>query len=93
MRDFTLLSLMVLSSLSLAGCHPDRKGLRDHFRDVSLYNLPDLVYARELSEQGIEPFATAVDSLKKMAGNTMMQGSFSVMHKKKIPPSGDKHDY
>ena len=43
--------------------------------------------------QGVEPFATAVDSLKKMAGRAMMQGSFSVMQKKMMPPSGDKHDY
>ncbi len=77
----------------MAGCHPNGKTSRDQFRDVSLYDLPDLVHARELSEQGIEPFATAVDSLKKMADRAMMQGSFSVMQKKKMPPSGDKHDY
>jgi hypothetical protein len=93
MRNLTVLILTFLLFCSLTGCNPNGKAARDNFRDISLYERTDLEHARELSEQGVEPFAIAVDSLKVMADRVMRLGPFSVIQKKKIPPSGDKHDY
>jgi hypothetical protein len=93
MRNLTVLILTFILFCSLTGCNSNGKAPRDRFRDISLYDRTDLEHARELSEQGVEPFTTAVDSLKMMADRAMRLGHFSVIQKKKIPPSGDKHDY
>lgn len=93
MKNSTVLLSTLLCLLLAAGFTPTDTASRDHLPDISLYNRADMVQARKLSERGIEPFAIAVDSLKMMADKAMKMGPFSVMQKKKIPPSGDKHDY
>ncbi len=87
-----MVSTLLWFILSTA-CNPTGTASRDDSQDISLYNRADLAYARNLSERGVEPFATALDSLKIMADKAMMLGPFSVMQKKMMPPSGNKHDY
>lgn len=91
MRSFVVISslLMIFS----AGCNSIETTSGDQLPDISLYERTGLEKARELSGRGVEPYATALDSLKKRADRAMEVGPFSVMQKNMTPPSGDKHDY
>ncbi len=91
MRNLTVLISTLF--LLITGCNPTGTASRDHLPEIPLYNSANMVHAREMSDHGVEPFTTAVDSLKKMADRAMMLGPFSVMQKKMMPPSNDKHDY
>ena len=93
MKNIKVLVWTCLWLISAIGCNPAEKNPMDHFRDISMYDRTDLVHARELANRGIEPFVTAVDSLKMAADRAMLLGPFSVMQKNMTPPSGDKHDY
>ena len=42
---------------------------------------------------GDKDLAAAVEALRKQADKALKAGPFSVMDKKDVPPSGDKHDY
>ena len=60
---------------------------------LTLYDEEQLVTARAKAEVGVAPYAEAVDSLKQRANQLLAMESPSVMQKKMMPPSGDKHDY
>jgi len=93
MKNLTIIFPILLLLIISAGCSSDGKNSRTQLPDISLYDRDDLEKARKLAKQGVDPFSTAVDSLKMAADKAMMQGPFSVMQKKMTPPSGDKHDY
>jgi len=48
---------------------------------------------RARAAAGDKDLAAAVDDLRKQADKALKAGPFSVMDKKDVPPSGDKHDY
>jgi len=87
-----LIPTLVLFIIS-DGCGSNGKTTSGTLPDISMYDLADLEKARKMAKQGVDPFSTAVDSLKIAADKAMMQGPFSVMQKSMVPPSGDKHDY
>ena len=60
---------------------------------LTLYDEEQLVTARAKAEVGVAPYAEAVDSLKQRANQLLTMESPSVMQKKMMPSSGDKHDY
>ena len=78
MRNLAVLVSTLLWFILSTACNPTGTASRDDSQDIPLYNHADMVHARELSDQGVEPFATALDSLKIMADKAMMLGPFSV---------------
>ena len=60
---------------------------------TTLYNPASLLFARSQYRQGIPPYTIAVDSLKAEADRLLHIEPLSVMQKRMMPPSGDKHDY
>jgi len=93
MKNLAFFIPAILLFIIPAGCGPNEKTSSNSLPDISLYDRADLEKARQMAKQGIDPFSTAVDSLKMAADRAMTQGPFSVMQKKLLPPSGDKHDY
>jgi len=93
MKNLAFIIPPILLLIISAGCGPNEKTSSKFLPDISLYDRADLEKARQMAKQGVDPFSTAVDSLKMAADRAMMQGPFSVMQKKMLPPSGDKHDY
>ena len=67
-------------------------GLKEH-PNVFLYDPAALVYARSLYRQKTEPYVSLVKSLQQNANELLDVPPFSVMQKKHMPPSNDKHDY
>ncbi len=67
-------------------------GLKDQ-PDIILYKPAHLLYAKQLYEQEKAPFVELVNDLKSDADELLAVEPFSVMQKKMIPPSNDKHDY
>ncbi|MFC2080951.1 alginate lyase family protein [Bacteroidota bacterium] len=61
--------------------------------DLALHDLNKLIQARELYSQEKEPYLSEVQLLEKEAEGLLQTSPVSVMDKKMIPPSGDKHDY
>ena len=93
MNNLAFFTPAILLCILITGCNPDSKTTGVSLLDISLFDRSDMEKARELSKQGVDPFSTAVDSLKTAADKAMSQGPFSVMQKEMVPPSGDKHDY
>ena len=93
MRNLTYILPAILFCIFIAGCNNNEETSGNVLPEISLYNKADLEEARKLAKQGVDPFSTAVDSLKMAADRSMLQGPFSVMQKNMTPPSGDKHDY
>lgn len=60
---------------------------------LTLYDKEQLVVARAKAQAGTAPYAEAVDSLQREANQLLAIEPPSVMQKKMMPPSGDKHDY
>lgn len=60
---------------------------------LTLYDKERLVEARVKAQVGTAPYAEAVDSLQRKANQLLAVEPPSVMQKKMMPPSGDKHDY
>ncbi len=60
---------------------------------TTMYDPASLLWARSQYLAGRLPYTSAVDSLKVAADRLLDIGPFSVMNKKMMPPSGDKHDY
>ena len=63
------------------------------YAGLTLYDREELVSARTKAQEGIAPYAEAVDSLRRSADQWLAIEPPSVMQKKMMPPSGDKHDY
>jgi len=93
MKNLAFIILTVLLFLIPAGCGSNEKTSSNSLPEISLYDRADLEKARQIAMEGVDPFSTAVDSLKVAADKAMLQGPFSVMQKNMTPPSGDKHDY
>lgn len=67
---------------------------------LTAQSLPKYVLHREALEQNKKKVvakqagaAAALQQLAKEADAALTEGPFSVMDKKSVPPSGDKHDY
>jgi hypothetical protein len=93
MRNQAFIIPAILLCIIIVGCNYIGKTSGIVLPEISLYNKADLEKARKLAKQGVDPFSTAMDSLKTAADRAMMQGPFSVLQKNMVPPSGDKHDY
>ena len=63
------------------------------YAGLTLYDHEQLALARTKAQAGTAPYAVAVDSLRKKANQLLTIEPPSVMQKKMMPPSGDKHDY
>ena len=63
------------------------------YAGLTLYDREQLTLARAKAREGEAPYAEAVDSLARRADQWLAIEPPSVMQKKMIPPSGDKHDY
>ena len=61
--------------------------------NLVLYDLNRMFIAKDLADQGSEPFAQEVKNLWKKADEFMEMKPVSVMDKEMVPPSGDMHDY
>ena len=64
-----------------------------YLNNLALYDLNKIILAKEMAERGLDPFATALTELRLKADEMLAGKPVSVMDKKYIPPSGDKHDY
>ncbi|MCK4853405.1 MAG: alginate lyase family protein [Bacteroidales bacterium] len=93
MKNLAFIIPPILLFIIAAGCVSKEKTSSNPLPDISLYDRADLEKVRKMAKQRVDPFFTAVDSLKMAADRAMVQESFSVMQKKMLPPSGDKHDY
>jgi hypothetical protein len=56
-------------------------------------NFDVLQYVKERYQQGAQDAVSAVDHLIREADEQLARGPFSVMQKKTVPPSGNRHDY
>ena len=65
---------------------------RDSLRVIAL-RADELERARALVRAGDPRLKPALDRLRADAAAAMGEGPFSVTHKKRVPPSGDRHDY
>jgi hypothetical protein len=63
------------------------------FPRVFLFNARHLQAARERFRGGDKQIAAIVKQLEEDADGALAVGPFSVVSKKPVPPSGDKHDY
>ncbi|MCH5374681.1 MAG: alginate lyase family protein, partial [Planctomycetes bacterium] len=52
-----------------------------------------LAEARQQMQQSPSQFATCLEAIRQRAEDDLTGGPWSVMDKKHVPPSGDKHDY
>ncbi|MDT8432364.1 MAG: alpha/beta hydrolase fold domain-containing protein, partial [Bacteroidales bacterium] len=64
-----------------------------YIRNLVIYDLNRILVAKDLADQGTEPFASEVRKLREKADALLDMQPVSVMDKEAIPPSGDKHDY
>ena len=75
--------------------------IEDQFEATSTGDMPNtlildghaLAVARERARVGSQALQPALDQLRREADAALEAGPFSVVHKKKLPPSGDPHDY
>ncbi|WP_416877263.1 alginate lyase family protein [Litorimonas sp.] len=58
-----------------------------------IWDARDLAFTREKIANGNKTLKPAFDALMKEADAALEKGPYSVMHKTKTPPSGNKHDY
>ncbi|RYY66259.1 MAG: hypothetical protein EOO12_04735 [Chitinophagaceae bacterium] len=82
-------SLLLAASL-LSGCATIRAGNPEPVPRVFVLNADVLQANRGRIRNDLKP---AYDKLMSEAGKALKEGPFSVMEKKNIPPSGDRHDY
>lgn len=61
--------------------------------NLVLSDLNRMMIAKDLANQGKEPFASEVKTLSKRADQFLSTRPVSVMDKEMMPPSGTKHDY
>lgn len=75
--------------------------LEEPFRPSSTRDIPNtlildghaLAVARHRAQQRGSDLQPALETLRREADEALTAGPFSVVHKKKLPPSGDRHDY
>ena len=60
---------------------------------LTLYDLTHLTSAKAKVDEGVAPYTVAVDSLRARADRLLTMTPPSVMQKKMLPPSGNRHDY
>ena len=60
---------------------------------LTLYDSARLTFAQNKYREDTAPYTVAVDSLVSLADRLLTLEPPSVMQKKKMPPSGNKHDY
>ncbi len=60
---------------------------------LTIYNFEQLAQVKKAIQNGNEYYGSAYDKLLRAADKAFKEGPFSVMEKKQIAPSGDKHDY
>ena len=63
------------------------------YNGLTLYDPARLIFAKTKFEEGVAPYTVAVDSLTSRADRWLGIEPPSVMQKKMMPPSGNKHDY
>lgn len=81
---FLSISLLPFNTLLAQSTSPD---------GLTLYDSARLAFAKAKFEEGVAPYTVAVDSLQALADRLLATEPVSVMQKKKMPPSGNKHDY
>lgn len=64
-----------------------------YIEPLAIHDINRILLAKDLYSQGREPYKSEVEMLQEKADNLLKTVSFSVMDKKMMPPSGDKHDY
>ena len=60
---------------------------------LALLDAQLLAKAKRRAAEGDPATVAAVDALRAEADRAMTAGPFTVVHKEKLPPSGDRHDY
>ena len=88
MRPVAFAVTLALASMALA--EHSARGQDAPF--VSL-RAEDLRRAKTLLQNGDSALRPALDRLMRDADSAMTAGPFSVTEKKRVPPSGDRHDY
>ena len=63
------------------------------YHGLTLYDMARLIFAKRKFDEGVAPYTVAVDSLRSTADRLLDIEPPSVMQKKMMPPSGNKHDY
>jgi len=71
MKNLAFIILTVLLFLIPAGCGSNEKTSSNSLPEISLYDRADLEKARQIAMEGVDPFSTAVDSLKVAADKAM----------------------
>lgn len=64
-----------------------------YIKNLVLYDLDRIILAKNMAQQGVEPFSSEVEKLRKKADEILAMQPVSVMDKEMMPPSGDMHDY
>ena len=64
-----------------------------YIHNLLIYDLNRIAIAKEMAEQGTEPFTKEVKKLREKADAFTGMQAVSVMDKEMLPPSGNKHDY
>jgi len=80
-----IIFLIILTLFSLQGISKDKKGIFVDFTQTKK--------VKKLIQQKDKNYLPAYNALIEKAELAMNEGPFSVIDKKRIPPSGDKHDY
>ena len=84
MKVKTLLILVILL-ITNAASSKNIKGIFVDFNKIGK--------VKKLIQNGDKTYLPAYNALIKHANESLTEGPFSVMDKKRTPPSGDKHDY
>src|SRR5829696_2905572 len=85
---------LALFSVCLLGCSAN-KGNSNPLQKPRIFILDNEVLAKNKRriKSGDATLAPAYKKLLREADSGLLEGPFSVMEKKHLPPSGDKHDY
>ena len=86
MKRILILIAALLASLSLSGQEQGERSLIELNRTV-------LSRIKQSIQRGDAEYLPAYRQLVADADNLLTKGPYTVMSKKQVPPSGDKHDY
>jgi hypothetical protein len=90
---FTVIVGLGFAMLAAQTCAAAEKAPAASAPRVFILDAKVLAANRARVAAGDKDLAAAVEDLRKQADKALKAGPFSVMDKKDVPPSGDKHDY
>jgi hypothetical protein len=93
MRRLCPLSVGIAAVLALAPAAESAQVSKPKSPRIFLSDGRDLAKAKQQLAAGDKQLTAALTDLRSRADKELKAGPFTIVHQKKLPPSGDKHDY